>query len=99
MNLIPKNLHMLLTRQVRLKLLNIVSGLITRREHGKRDLDAFGLGRVNHSRVAFSASFERSIGFGGGDRYDFAAPTELFVSVESSGRGREESLPQQHPKS
>jgi hypothetical protein len=78
MDLIAENLNVLLTLQVYLKFLDVFGGLVLGGQHAERDLDVEGFGRVDHGRMAFGAGLEWGVGFGGGQRDDFAAPAELL---------------------
>lgn len=91
MNLISKNLDVLLTLQISLELLDVLSRLILGGQQAQWDLDVGGVGGVDHCRVAFGAGFEGGVGFGRCERYDFAAPAELvYISMANRKRGKEE---------
>lgn len=67
--------------EVALELLDLVGGFLARREQGHRDLDALGVGGVDHGGVDLGARAEGIGGPGHGEGGDLASPAVLMWGV------------------
>lgn len=85
MNLVVESLNVLGDREGLLKLLDVLGGLVARSQHHEWDVDAVGVGGVDHGRVDRGSCVEDVGAALGGQRNGLATPAVLCFKKELAG--------------
>lgn len=84
-NLVVESLHVLGDLEGLLKLLDVLGGLVAGSQHYERNVDAVGVGGVDHGRVNRGSGIEDVGAALGGQRNSLATPAVLcFIKLAGS---------------